>query len=134
MSRGHGFRAHPKRAKRPEPLVAKALGVSVVKKGPEEDEAHLRKVRAHGCLVCGRPAEAHHPRELFARTGGRRKSDYLAVPLCPEHHKVEYPGSLHYFGSARWWVLMDIDVVGWIARFSEEGRAALERYPPIALL
>ncbi len=132
INRGSGFKRHPasRREQRLAPLVPKALGVSAIDKRPKTDERHLQMVREFGCLVCGRHAEAHHPRELFARTGGLHISDYLAVPLCPEHHKVEYPGSLHYFGSARWWVIMDIDVIGWIARFSDEGRAALERYPP----
>lgn len=132
MNRGSGFKRHPasKRAPRLDPLVPKALGRSAVDKRPETDDAHLQKVRDHGCLVCGRAAEAHHPRELFLRTGGLHISDYLAVPLCPEHHKVEYPGSLHYFNTSSWWITKGIDVIEWLREFTKESCDALKRYPP----
>lgn len=43
-----------------------------------------------GCIVCistglGRtPAELHHPREDQGMS--ERASDWLVIPLCPEHH------------------------------------------------
>ena len=46
---------------------------------------HLTAVAVLGCIVCGRHAEVHH-----LRTGvgmGQRSSDYLAIPLCPDHHR-----------------------------------------------
>lgn len=52
---------------------------------------HLSRVAALGCIACrrlgvdGSPAEVHHPR--FAVGAGQRASDFLAIPLCPEHHR-----------------------------------------------
>jgi hypothetical protein len=47
----------------------------------------MMKVRELGCLVCQRPANAHHIRE------GRIKNDYLTIPLCREHHQGDF--SIH---------------------------------------
>lgn len=52
---------------------------------------HLSRVAALGCIVCRRmgisdsPAEIHHPR--FAVGMAQRASDWLAIPVCPEHHR-----------------------------------------------
>lgn len=52
---------------------------------------HLSRVAALGCVVCKRlglgetPAEIHHPR--FAVGMAQRASDWLALPVCPEHHR-----------------------------------------------
>ncbi len=58
--------------------------------GPRE-KRHLDRVQRIGCVLCirlgyeGTPAEIHHPR---AGQGARqRASHYLAIPLCPEHHR-----------------------------------------------
>lgn len=51
---------------------------------------HLSRVASLGCIVCWRmdfgetPAQIHHPR--FAVGMSQRASDWLAVPLCQEHH------------------------------------------------
>ena len=48
---------------------------------------YREKVRALDCLLCwelnrvGTPAETHHVFDSAAR------SDFLIVPLCPEHHR-----------------------------------------------
>ena len=52
---------------------------------------HLSRVAALGCVICRRfdlydvPAEIHHPR--FAAGMAQRASDFLALPVCPEHHR-----------------------------------------------
>lgn len=46
---------------------------------------HLEKVSSLGCIVCGGTACIHHPR--FAVGMSQRASDYLGIPLCPEHHQ-----------------------------------------------
>lgn len=52
---------------------------------------HLSRVASLGCVVCRRlgfsdvPAEIHHPR--FAAGMAQRASDWLALPVCPEHHR-----------------------------------------------
>lgn len=50
--------------------------------------AHMEAVASIGCIVCSRilagpytPAEVHH---CFDTSD---KSDFLTIPLCPEHHR-----------------------------------------------
>ena len=43
-------------------------------------------VAALGCLVCGAPAQLHHPREGVG--AGQRESDWCVVPLCKGHHDM----------------------------------------------
>lgn len=52
---------------------------------------HLSRVAGLGCALCRRlgygptPAEVHHLRE--GQGMAQRASDFLTVPLCPEHHR-----------------------------------------------
>lgn len=52
---------------------------------------HLSRVAGLGCILCrslgipDTPAEIHHLRE--GQGAAQRGSDWLAVPLCPEHHR-----------------------------------------------
>jgi hypothetical protein len=52
---------------------------------------HLGRVAALGCVLCdhlcepGTPAEVHHIRDGVG--AAQRASDWLTVPLCPEHHR-----------------------------------------------
>lgn len=55
------------------------------------NKKHLAYVRSYGCLVCQRPAQAHHLRHDceplgFTKMMGKKQCDYRTVPLCPEHH------------------------------------------------
>lgn len=49
--------------------------------------AHLERVASLGCVLCRdlghgyTPAEVHHAFDTAAR------SDFLTIPLCPEHHR-----------------------------------------------
>jgi hypothetical protein len=51
-------------------------------------EARLRTL---GCILCrhlgtpGTPASLHHPRQFAG--AAQKASDWLQVPLCPEHHQ-----------------------------------------------
>lgn len=53
--------------------------------------AWLTRVSEAGCVVCRflgehwQRAEIHHPRE--GQGAGQRASDYLAIGLCPPHHR-----------------------------------------------
>lgn len=49
------------------------------------EAAHMGRVAALGCLLCGAPAEVHHLRE--GQGMSQRASNWLTVPLCPEHHR-----------------------------------------------
>ena len=52
---------------------------------------HMGRVAALGCILCrhlgtpGTPAEVHHIRE--GQGAAQRASNWLTVPLCPEHHR-----------------------------------------------
>jgi hypothetical protein len=50
-------------------------------------KAYKSLVADLGCAVeyCGRPAALHHPR--FAAGMSQRSSDWLVIPLCPDHHQ-----------------------------------------------
>ena len=61
------------------------------------DPKYLRFIRSRGCLVCGKKAEPHHVRRYRWGAGTSQKPhDYVAIPLCREHHdeyeKVERKG------------------------------------------
>lgn len=55
------------------------------------DKNHLSRVASLGCGLCRRigygetPAEIHHPRE--GQGMAQRASNWLAIGLCPEHHR-----------------------------------------------
>lgn len=46
---------------------------------------YKNRVAALGCLICGAPAELHHPR--FACGMSQRANDFLVIGLCPAHHR-----------------------------------------------
>ena len=52
---------------------------------------HLDKLAGLGCVLCRHlfgcftTAEIHHPKEWTG--AAQRASDWLAIPLCPEHHR-----------------------------------------------
>ena len=48
-------------------------------------EQYLATISEH-CCVCGDKAEIHHPR--FCVGMSQRASDWLAIPLCPRHHRT----------------------------------------------
>jgi hypothetical protein len=56
-----------------------------------KEKAHLASVASLGCILCRHldlgetPAEIHHPREDQGMS--ERASNWLAIPLCPEHHR-----------------------------------------------
>lgn len=51
-----------------------------------DEKRHLDRVAALGCLICGAPAEIHHPR--FVCGMSQRASHWLAIPLCPRCHRT----------------------------------------------
>ena len=55
---------------------------------------YMTRVAEGGCIVCGCPAQLHHPRQ-FAGVGlGQKASDWLVIPLCPHHH-----AAIHQYGN-----------------------------------
>lgn len=65
-----------------------------------KSKTHMGKVAGVGCILCqhlgygASPAEVHHIRE--GQGAAQRASDYLTVPLCPEHHRGS--GGVHGLG------------------------------------
>lgn len=61
----------------------------------------MGRVAGLGCILCRHlelgetPAEVHHIRD--GAGAGRKNSDFLAVPLCPEHHRGS--SGLHGLGT-----------------------------------
>jgi hypothetical protein len=55
------------------------------------ESTYMGKVARIGCILCkhlgydGTPAEVHHIRE--GQGMSQRASNFLVVPLCPEHHR-----------------------------------------------
>lgn len=45
---------------------------------------YMDRVASIGCLICGAPAQLHHPRDGVGKA--QRSSDWLVVPLCEPHH------------------------------------------------
>ena len=63
-------------------------GVTVTRKA---DKEHMNRVASIGCILCMHldlgetPAQLHHIRE--GQGMSQRASNFLVVPLCPEHHQ-----------------------------------------------
>ena len=58
------------------------------------EKAHAARLASMGCVICGKPATIHHERRYGAPTDHR-----LLVPLCPEHHQIQWgKESLEYMG------------------------------------
>lgn len=48
------------------------------------EKKHMSRVAELGCIVCSSPAQVHHIRE--GQGMSQRASNWLVIPLCPEHH------------------------------------------------
>lgn len=89
----------------------------------DRDESYLVFVRSKPCLVCGRPAEAHHQPVRHHGSVGAKCSDYRAVPLCTDHHvgggTAAQPGS---YATMSWafWERYGIDPDAVIAQLNQE--------------
>lgn len=84
------------------------------------DQAHLRRVAARPCLVCGRSrAQAHHLGFAQPKAMGRKASDEFTVALCAQHHRA-----LHETGNEiAWWERQNIDPLRIAAELWRESRA-----------
>ena len=60
------------------------------------ERAHLGRVKALGCIVCGvHPADAHHVK----LEPGAMRIDWLTVPLCKAHHQDGGKGVAYHAGA-----------------------------------
>jgi hypothetical protein len=86
-------RSTPRRTGKPTPRI---------KAGRVEDPAHLARVRALPCVICGAtPCEPHHPKGLEFCGKSQKASDHDAFPLCPACHRTG-PNAFHAIGKRPW--------------------------------
>lgn len=70
------------------------------------EKEHLNKLSDMGCIVCRNvgygdsPAEIHHLRKGCG--AGQRASNYRAIPLCPQHHRLGGYGVAIHAGQKEW--------------------------------
>lgn len=70
------------------------------------ESQHLDKVAQLGCFACNcmgyfdSPAEIHHIRTGIGK--GQRASNYQAIPLCPQHHRLGGHGVAIHAGQKTW--------------------------------
>lgn len=81
------------------------------------EKTHMGRVAALGCILCKRlgygdtPAEVHHIRE--GQGAAQRASNFLTVPLCPEHHRGN--SGLHGLGTRGFERRYGVDELGLLA-------------------
>lgn len=65
---------------------------------PTADQQHYHdKIRALGCIICGRPAAIHHIREGLGM--GQAVNHWKIIPLCYDHHQSEENGCISIHGT-----------------------------------
>lgn len=79
---------------------------------------HMGRVAELGCSLCHQLYEAHTPAEVHHIRDGQgaaqRASDFLTVPLCPEHHRGA--SGLHGLGVKGFYTryrLQELDLLAW---------------------
>lgn len=55
-----------------------------------KERAHMERVAAMPCLVCGETATVHHVTGSAHVMGRLPRSHELVVPLCPVHHQIQH--------------------------------------------
>ena len=83
----------------------------------KNEKAHLSRVAGLGCILCRHlgygmtPATIHHPRE--GQGMSQRASNWLAIPLCPEHHQGD--SGLHGLGTKAFYSRYRLDEMDLLA-------------------
>lgn len=113
------------RARTQREIRAHKAAPSRLRPQPEQDMAHMGRVKRLRCLCCAKlnlqqqsPTEAHHIRRDLA-TGrklgkGQRAPDRHTIPLCALHHREGRKGEAFHKGSRAWESLFgnEIDLLG----------------------
>lgn len=87
------------------------------------DARYLSRVRSHGCLICGMPAQAHHLTKAEWTGTGMKVGDNWTVPLCALCHH-----DLHRFGDEQtWWDMNGVDPFAWAIQEWKDYDAAHHR-------
>lgn len=69
------------------------------KKPTAEQQRYHDKVRALGCIICGRPAVIHHVMEGLGM--GQAVDHDRPLPLCYDHHQSEEAGAVSIHGTPK---------------------------------
>jgi hypothetical protein len=48
---------------------------------------HMERVASVGCIVCHQLGHGYTPAEVHHIGDSSERSDFLTIPLCPEHHR-----------------------------------------------
>jgi hypothetical protein len=86
-----------------------------------EEQRHMDRIRAIGCLVCGRPATIHHVSGSI--NGGRiSRSHKRTAPICAVHHQIQHGPreSVEALSHAGFFKVYGIDLLAWADRAWEE--------------
>jgi hypothetical protein len=77
------------------------------------EKAHMGRIAAMGCLVCGEAATIHH----VTSDGMKRiaRSHKRTAPLCPRHHQIQFGPheSVEALGHAGFTRVYGIDLLAW---------------------
>jgi hypothetical protein len=89
----------------------------------QRDGRYLDWIRSLPCLVCGRPAEAHHtgPHGL-----GKKADDSTAIPLCTEHHTMGR-SAYHRIGCAAFESRFGLVVANLVRLLNQRWKERLQR-------
>jgi hypothetical protein len=81
--------APPKQPRKPLPKRSAKRKAYMRSAARVDGVAHMMRVKALGCMICGDQAEFHHE--------AKPRSDMRGLPLCPPHHRREFGvGAYHY--------------------------------------
>lgn len=76
------------------------------------ERAHMARVAAMGCLVCGNDATVHHVTASIE--GGRIPRSHMRIaPLCPRHHQIQHGPleSVEALSHRGFWLTYGIDLL-----------------------
>lgn len=77
------------RRKAPERVAHKRTKPKAGAPPTAKEAAHIARVAAMPCLVCGARSTVHHV--TASRHGGRiTRTHRRVVPLCPRHHQIQH--------------------------------------------
>ena len=131
-------RAKLKKMRVTNPLKRNALGESAKGyKEPVRNQAHMAKVAALGCWICGSPAQVHHVDCCTPKGAGPKVSDFITAPLCPSHHTGEGQAGhkdCAHIGEREFWPRHGIDIgkkitsllVRWYYGSNPDAQAAID--------
>lgn len=87
------------------------------------EKAHMGRIAAMGCLVCGKPATVHH----VTSDGMKRiaRSHKRVAPLCETHHQIQFGAreSVEALSHAGFTKKYGIDLLEWADQAWEQSNA-----------